>query len=521
MEKENSGLRLLKKGQNGLRQLIFGRMGIVLVLLIFQFLVLAALLIRFEEYFFHYFSSSAVLAVYMVLHLQNRKMSADTRASWFIIILTFPVFGTLLYLFINFEFGHRMLKKRTEEVMADTKGIIAQDTQTQERFENEDPGAASLCGFVARQNGAVVYENTDVTFIPTGEKKLEYLLQELEKAEKYIYLEYFIVSEGVMWGQILEVLARKAAQGVEVRMIYDGTCEFILLPKGYTQKLKTLGISCKVFSPISAFVSTHYNYRDHRKILVIDGHTAFTGGINLSDEYINIGSRFGHWKDTAVMLKGEAVRGFALMFLQMWNIDERKPDYAALSGQASLQSGSGYVMPFGDCPLDTVKLGRAVYMDMLNRSRSSVRIMTPYLILDDEVENCLCYTAARGVRVQILLPGIPDKYIPYAIAKTHYRTLLDAGVEIYEYTPGFDHGKVVVADCREAVVGTINFDYRSFCHHFECGAYMYGCDCIGDMVQDFDECTALSRQVSYESIKHEKWHRKLVGYVLKGFAPLL
>ena len=520
MENERKGIRLLKKGQSGL-QLLFGRMGVALILLIVQFLMLAALFVWFEEYIIHYFGGTVVLTVFMVLHLLNKKMEPTIRNTWLVVVMAAPVFGSLLYWFTQSNLGHRIVKQRARQLVEQTRETIPQDGEAFAALQEADSGAAALCSFAEKVGGARVYRNTHAEYFPQGEKKLERLLEELEKAEKFIYLEYFIVSEGTMWGQILEILARKAAQGVDVRVMYDGTCEFILLPRDYPKKLAKLGIQCKVFSSFKPFVSTHYNYRDHRKILVIDGHTAFTGGVNLSDEYINIGSHYGHWKDTAVMLKGEAARGFTLLFLQMWNMDEKEPDFAPADTVPAPFSADGFVMPYGDNPLDDVQLGQMVYTDMLSRAKQSVRIMTPYLILDSYTENTLIYAAARGVRVQLMLPGIPDKYIPYALAKTHYKTLLDAGVEVYEYTPGFVHAKVVTADGGEAVVGTINFDYRSFCHHFECAAYLHGCGCIGDIEADFDDCLTRCRRVTYDTIRHEKWHMKLVGYLLKGFAPLL
>lgn len=518
---DTNEMHLLKKGQTGLRQLLFSRMTVVLILLIAQILILVALFLWFEEYCIHYFGSSVAIAVGMVLHLQNRRMDPSARSSWTIVVMAAPVFGALLYLFTELEIGHRLLRRRVETVIRESQGILTQDSGVMEELCRLDSGAASMCGFTAGSCDAIVYQNTQVHYLPLGEKKLEVLLEELEKAEKFIYLEYFIVSEGVMWGKILDVLARKAAQGVDVRLIYDGTCEFILLPKGYPQKLEKLGIRCKVFSPLAIIVSTLYNFRDHRKILIIDGHTAFNGGINLSDEYINVGCKFGHWKDTAVMLKGDAVRSFTRMFLQMWNLDERCGDYGALDDIPAPQPAAGFVMPFGDNPMDAVRVGQTVYMDMLGRARVSVDIMTPYLIIDDAMENALRYAVARGVRVRLLLPGVPDKYVPYALAKSHYPVLLASGVEIYEYTPGFVHAKIVAADGREAVVGTINFDYRSFCHHFECGTWMHGCDCMDQIREDFEDCIRQSRRVTKESIRREKWHRKLTGYLLKGFEPLL
>ena len=280
---------------------------------------------------------------------------------------------------------------------------------------------------------------------------------------------------------------------------------------------------CKMFAPLEPFVSTHYNYRDHRKILVIDGHTAFTGGVNLADEYINRRERFGHWKDTAVMVQGAAVPSFTLMFLQMWSTDIREPKYEPYISQDPhpRKGAPGYVIPYGDCPVDSDKVGEQVYIDILNRAQKYVHIMTPYLILDGEMDNAIKFCAQRGVDVELILPGIPDKNVPFALALTHYRSLLASGVKIYEYTPGFVHAKSFVADDREAVVGTINLDYRSLYHHFECACYMYGSSCIPDIERDFLETREKCRVITPETVRHEKFSRKATGILMKALAPLL
>ena len=269
-------------------------------------------------------------------------------------------------------------------------------------------------------------------------------------------------------------------------------------------------------------MSTHYNYRDHRKILVIDGHTAFNGGVNLADEYINRAEKYGHWKDTAVMLKGEAARSFTLLFLQMWNVTDRSPRFGdLLDAPVPARQAAGFVMPFGDCPLDEDKVGEQVYMDILNRATDHVYIMSPYLILDGELQSALEFAARRGVDVRLILPGVPDKAAPYALAKTHYAALLDAGVRIFEYTPGFVHAKVFAADGREAVVGTINLDYRSLYHHFECATWMYGTDCIRDIEADFAATQARCRAVDKATVWQNAPALRLLGPVLKAVAPLL
>lgn len=517
---DSVGLRLLKNGQKGVLRCAFSRMGLVLVLLLVQMLYLLAFFFWFEDYIPQASSAHVLIAIGMVLYLLNSRLDPMAKITWLVLIIPLPIFGSMLFLFTQSELGHRTLKSRLSQLRSVTRDAMRQDVDTMEAFSEENPGGAAMARYVSHSGCYPVFRNCHVTYFPLGEDKFRRLLEELEKAEKYIYLEYFIIDEGLMWGKILEILARKAAEGVDVRVMYDGTCEFALLPRSYPRRLKELGIRCKVFSPVMPFVSTHYNFRDHRKILVIDGHTAFNGGINLADEYINHYEKYGHWKDTAVMVKGEAARSFALMFLQLWNLSERTPDPLP-EPTASALLAKGYVMPYSDDPLDREKVGKWVYMDLLNRAKRYVHIMTPYLILDSELENALTYAAKRGVCVTLLLPGIPDKRIPYALAKTHYPALLEAGVRIYEYTPGFVHAKVFICDDYEAVVGTINLDYRSLYHHFECATYFCGVDCISDMEADFAACLQKSRRVTRETVKHEKWYTKLVGYVMKLMAPLM
>ena len=537
-DSQNMGIRLLKKGQNGILHAIFSRMGLFVVLLAAQALFLVSTYLWFREFRPHIISGLAVFTVVMVLYLLNCRLDPTAKITWLVVVMLTPVFGALLYFYTRMDIGHRALKARFSHIIAMTKDSIPQSEEAYHSLEEEDPGAAALVRYIQRSGCHPVYNRTLVTYFPLGEDKFAELLRQLEGARHFIYLEYFIIAEGMMWGEVLEILARKAKEGVDVRVMYDGTCEFALLPHKYLKLLRKLGIRCKVFAPVSPFISTHYNYRDHRKILVIDGHTAFNGGVNLADEYINQVQRFGHWKDTAVMLKGEAVKSFTLMFLQMWNMDERELEFGkslAYPAMPEVQAGEqsevqpveqpkgnakGYVVPYGDWPLDDDKLGERVYMDILNRARRYVHIMTPYLILDGEMETALKFAAERGVEVALVLPGIPDKKMPYALAKTHYRALLESGVKIYEYTPGFVHAKVFCCDGKEAVVGTINLDYRSLYHHFECATYLYGTDCIADIEADFQAMFPKCRQVTPETVRKEKWTVKLAGVLLKA-APLL
>ena len=516
------GLRLLKKGKQGIFRMIFSRSGLILVLLVVQVLFLFSIFHWFEEFLPHIYGGVVIFTVFMVLYLLNSSMDPTAKITWLVVVMLLPVFGALLFLYTQKNIGHRALRDHYAQLNKETEKSLTQNPETEKALRQSDPGAAALARYVGRSGCYPVYDHTSVTYFPLGEDKFKEMLIQLEKAERFIFLEYFIVNEGEMWGKILEILVQKAKEGVDVRMLYDGTCELSTLPHDYPKRLQKLGIKCKMFAPIKPFVSTHYNYRDHRKILVIDGKVAFNGGINLADEYINTYEKYGHWKDTAVMVEGEAARSFTRMFLHMWFLDEKEKDFDRfLNVPVTPQTAKGFVMPYGDCPLDKDKVGEQVYMDMLNRAQNYIYIMTPYLILDGELENTLKYAAERGVDVQIILPGIPDKYIPFALALTHYKSLLESGVKIYEYTPGFVHAKVFVCDDREAVVGTINLDYRSLYHHFECATYMWGTDCIPQILNDFILTQEKCREMTVDMLSSEPLKRRVLGFIAKAAAPLL
>ena len=519
---EEKQLRLANPKLKGIWGLIFSRLLIVAILMVLQILLYLSVFVWLRQYLPHYTVADTFFTLFMVIYLFNNRMDFTAKLTWLALISVMPLPGAFLLLYTQTNIGHRKTRERVAELLEKTKTLLPQDEKIIDQLKGDYSGTDDLHYYLNRSGCFPIYDQTEVRYFPLGEDKFAAMLTELEKAEKYIFLEYFIVEEGYMWGRILEILARKAKEGVDVRVMYDGTCEFSLLPYDYPRRLAKLGIKAKAFAPIMPFVSTHYNYRDHRKILVVDGKVAFNGGVNLADEYINRRERFGHWKDTAVMLRGRAARSFALMFLQMWNITESEPDFSpCMAAEEGVAAAKGYVMPFGDSPLDEDKVGESVYMDFLYRANEYVHIMTPYLILDGELEMALKYAAQRGIDVKIILPGIPDKKIAYALAKSHYSTLLDAGVKLYEYTPGFVHAKVFISDNRKGVVGTINLDYRSLYHHFECGTYLYQTPCINDMESDFETTLAKCREVTKESVRNEKLYYKVMGSLMKIIAPLM
>ena len=426
-EQENV-LRLVKKSRKGVLRVVFSRFGLMALLLILELVLLWMMWRWFNNDFEWFAAAQGVFTVLMFFHLFNSDMDATGKLTWMFLLAVIPIPASIFLWFTEKDVGHRTLKRRVQQRIDESRDLLHQDPEVLRDPEIESSGTDDLCRYLNRSGSFPLYANTETKFFPQGEDKFAALLEELQKAEKFIFLEYFIIDEGYMWGSILKILADKAAQGVDVRVLYDGMLEISTLPWDYPRRLEKLGIRCKAFAPIQPFLSTHYNYRDHRKILVIDGKAAFTGGVNLADEYINRKERFGHWKDTAILLRGEAVQSFTLMFLQMWNLTEKEPRWDEALLPSPPVEAEGYVMPYCDCPLDDYKVGESVYMDILNRAKDYVHIMTPYLILDNEMETALKFAAQRGVDVKLILPGIPDKKAAYALAKSHYQYLTAAAL---------------------------------------------------------------------------------------------
>ena len=518
-EKTKDPAKIVEQGKKGWRRLIFGRTLIILLALVAQIGILLAFMLSLMEWVSALLGGTVVFTAVMLGYILNTRENPSVKLSWCILIAIAPLLGTVLYLFFKLDIGHRVERQLLQKTLAESTAHIADCTDTMETLRRENSDLYNAARYLVG-SGFPVYANTDVTYFSLGEDKFAEMLVQLEKAEKFIFMEYFSIGPSYMWSKILEILAKKAAEGVEVRVMYDGSCAVSYLPYDYPEQLKALGIRCKMFSPFQPLVSTHYNNRDHRKILVIDGHTAFTGGVNILDRYINRKEVFGHWKDTAVMVKGEAARSFTLMFLQMWNATERERSYEPYLESVSVPT-QGYVIPYGDSPLDNERVGEMVYLNILNQARDYVYIMTPYLILDNEMVTALQFAAKRGVDVRLILPHIPDKKYAFALAKTHYRELMEAGVRIYEYTPGFVHAKVFLSDDKHAVVGTINLDYRSLYLHFECAAYLYDVPALGDIKADFADTFQKSQEVTLEDEKKRGFLSRLAGYILKIAAPLM
>lgn len=464
------------------------------------------------------------VSIGILLYLIRKDENSAYKIAWMILIMGIPLFGGILYVMIGNKKPGKRLAVKMAAVKAEMKDSMAQNQWILKEIQAQDPTAAGNIRYIGEFGPYPVWKNTEVTYYPLGEQMFSAMLEDLKKAEHYIFLEYFIIQEGLMWDWILEILEQKVKEGVDVRLIYDDVGCVSLLPFHYAGMMEEKGIKCLAFNRFIPVVSLVMNNRDHRKIMVIDGHTAYNGGINLAYEYINKKLRFGHWKDTGVRIHGDAVFNFTLMFLEVWNAFKVPDlDYSIFRPRRWHEEpfeGDGYVAPYADTPLDNEALGENVYINILNQAKDYVYIATPYLLISDEMENALCLAAKRGVDVRILMPGIPDKPTVFFMAKSYYPPLLKAGVQIYEYTPGFVHAKSYVCDDRIATVGTINMDFRSLYLHFECGTFLYGCKAVLDVKKDMEECFPQCHQVSLGDCR-QGLIGNLLTSVLRVLAPLM
>ena len=506
---------------NKLLKKVFSRTVVTALLIVIQVAWLAALLLQLGNSLPAIQTVLRILSLVAILFVIKSDMNPSYKIGWILLIAVLPILGGLMYVI----FGNKRPTKYMREMLRAQLEKSAEYLGTQESITGElDGGAAGLFKYLEGSAGYPTAKNTTVRYYRVGEEMYADLLPELEKAEKFIFLEYFIIRPGEMWDGVLEILKRKAAAGVDVRIIYDDMGCIDILPANYNATLEGWGIRTMAFNRFVPAVSLVMNNRDHRKITVIDGKVGFTGGINISDEYINVKERFGHWKDTGLMLKGPGVFNLTLMFLEMWNAFNKDGDgYAEFIPDSFEECGSaddGYVLSFSDSPLDNESVGDSVYTDMLYQAKDYIYITTPYLAIDSELQTALCMAAKRGVDVRMITPGIPDKKLVYRLTRSYYPTLLRAGVKIYEYTPGFIHAKSFVCDDKLCVVGTINMDYRSLYLHFECGTLMYNNPEIKQVKKDDLDTMEKCRKVELYDMK-TNFLGELFDSFLRSVAPLL
>ena len=499
------------------------RVVITALLIVLQALLLFGFIWKLDNYFVYFYAGSVLLSLLITLGIINTKSNPAYKIAWLIPILLFPVFGGLVYLLFGSDRTGRYLRKKLQGIGTEMDNVVG-EAYRRSGAEQLPPDAANQSRYISHCAYCPPYQNTTTEYLPLGEVKFERMVEELKKAKHYIFLEYFIIQEGKMWNTILDILRQKAAEGVDVRVIYDDMGCIMILPTGYDKTLEQMGIKCRIFNPFVPILSSRFNTRDHRKICVIDGNVGFTGGINLADEYINAYEKHGHWKDTSILLKGEAVFNLTVMFLSMWDYLDGttgKTDYSRYYPTVWDENAKGYVQPFADNPLDDEAVGETVYLNLINKAKRYVYITTPYLILSSEMLTALTSAAKCGVDVRIITPHVPDKWYVHAVSRSHYQPLIEAGVKIYEYTPGFIHAKTFVVDDDYAVVGTINLDYRSLYLHFECAVWMYQTPSVAQVRDDFFKTQQISQEITLEECRSLSFPRRLGRSVLRVFAPLM
>ncbi len=525
--------RRTEKARRGLVHVFISRAALIIGLILLQILFLAISFQLLPQYTTHIEILYRVIGLLVVIAIVNEDGTDATKVTWMVFIMVLPIAGIAAYLYVRYDVGSRKIKKRLDSIRVDTASYLQQDPRVRRALHEDRPQMSGLSHYLMRQVGFPTYDRTTAAYFPTGEAFFESFIPELESAEHYIFLEFFIIDFGKLWDQVLAVLRRKAEEGVEVRLMYDGMNSLTKTPIAYWKQLNEMGIKCKVFNQVRPVVSSVQNNRDHRKICVIDGRVAYTGGVNIADEYVNERESFGYWKDAGIRFEGDAVRSFNVMFLQMWQVSEEQTEDMGVylkAGRSGAKTANtvvpaarpaDFVIPYGDSPFDHEDVGRTVYLYLIEHAKDYVHIMTPYLVLDKGVRRTLCQAAKCGVQIVIIMPHIPDKKYAYILAHSYYKELLSAGVQIYEYEKGFVHAKAWAVDDEIATVGTVNLDFRSLYWHFECGAVICDRETAMAVEADYQATLADCRKISMLDAEQRSWGEKIAGAFLRVIAPLM
>ena len=465
-----------------------------------------------------------ILGLLTVAKLYNKAVNTSYKLTWTILILIVPLFGTFAYYI--YGNGRSMPRRKNRKIRAYLLNRIPK-TRIKEELKETDLVGYNLIRGLEQSTGFTCYQNTEVKFYSNVKEKHKHLLEDLRTAEKYIFLEFFIVSEGKLLDELYDVLKEKGEKGVQIYFIYDDVgSKATFKKKSLKHFLEIPNLTMKSYAPFGQNMNPAINYRDHRKIAVIDGKIAYCGGDNLADEYIHEKERFGYWRDNALRLYGEAVKGFTYLFLEMWYMSSKEmlklEDYLYDFDHHPLaEQKASYIFPFGDGPTYQSHPAYNLFISMIASAQKSIKISTPYFVIDKEFINALCRAARNGVDVTILVPGIPHKKMVFYMTRGNYGSILEAGGSIYEFTPGFNHAKNVIIDDKYAFIGTTNTDYRSFFLHFECGTFLVHDPVIKEMSKDFDNALKISQEISYESWKNRPRYQKIIEFLLTYFSPLL
>ena len=474
----------------------------------------------FTQYTFILYLALYLVSIYAIINLSFKNTYSEVKLPWTILFITLPIFSVFFYL----TYRKRGLSKKDKKIYDKINKNFEKTMKEVPEITNYDISntVKVQSTYLTKISNSPAYVNTAVKYYPLGDNMFPDILIELEKAEKYIFLEYYIIEDGKFWSAIEEILVKKAALGLDVRVMYDDWGCALKLSPDFAYNLTSKNIKVKPFNVFKHLFNSKFNNRDHRKICVIDGNVGFTGGINLADEYINARQVFGHWKDTAVKLTGDAVYSLTTMFLSMWSASNAKLEDLSSYKPTIKAETDGMVQPFGDSPLDGDSVGETAYMNMIYKAKKYIYITTPYLIISRELMVALISAAKSGIDVRIITPGIPDKKFILFLTQSYYEELLSAGVKIYEYN-GFIHSKLFVSDDEVSIIGTINLDYRSLSLNYECAVFLYKCSALKDIIEDFNKTKDGAKEVLLENaIKKDnlRFIKKLYLAILRTFAPL-
>ena len=514
----------MNRSKRDIKQIVFGRTIIILFILLIQLVFLYASTVYLSSQAPFIYILERIVSIVAIIYLNNKDIIPEIKQVWILLIITLPLFGTIFYLYTQLEFQSRKLKTQLDKTHHYYTSKLVQDKDVYIDLYKSSTAIANLSNYMMNNTGYPIYKDTRAKYFSSGIEFYNDLISKIMSAKHYIFMEYFIIEHGYMWDTIAQILVNKSKNGVKVYLMCDGMNVLTKIPVEDLNNLKKYGIEFKLFSPAKPIITTVQDKRDHRKICVVDGIYAYTGGINLADEYINKTHPFGYWKDSAICIEGEGVKSFIAMFLEMWNIGEKTlTNYKQfIPSNLNLNtSGNGFILPFADSPTDNEHVSMNLYCNMFENAKRYIYIMTPYLIPNDIILNSLKSAAKRGVDVRIIMPGIPDKSYAFSVAKTYYNELIRAGVKIFEFKEGFLHSKNVVCDDEFACVGTVNLDYRSFFHHFECGIFLFRNMEILSIHNDFERMFTRSKNITITDNNSRGFLVKLFGYIIKLIAPLM
>ncbi|MDR1950307.1 MAG: cardiolipin synthase [Spirochaetaceae bacterium] len=505
-------------------RVLFRRRVFVIVLLLVQTVFLITLIAGTSITFNYVNWALNILSIVVSLNILNKKEKAAYKLTWIFLILMVPLFGGIMYIFFRSQSNPRKLRRLIEAVSRECRPLYGLSGDVLPSIAEQQEDCLPQIRYLQKFAGFPAYAHTRTEYFDDGLPFFHRILEKLEKAERYIFMEFFILRQGKMFDPILDIMEQKAKAGLDVRILYDDVGCFMSLPPDFKQQLERRGIKCVVFNRFKPILSSEQNNRDHRKIISIDGKAAFTGGMNLADEYINAYERYGHWKDAAILLEGEAAWSLTLIFLQMWNLGQKKrDDYARFYPWAETPctvESDGYVQPYADSPVDDENVGEHVYIRIINNAKRYVYINTPYLVVDDNLLSALTLAAKSGVDVRIITPHRWDKKVVQITSQSYYRQLILAGVKVYEYSNGFNHSKTFVSDDKVATVGTTNLDFRSLYLHFEVGVCVYNNRAVGAVKEDFLRTIPISQEITLVDCARNMVQR-FVQDVLRLFAPLM